>query len=269
MVHTVAHDGERVGVAGHIGQQDEHGLVLLDSEVLGCRQCHIRNEESLDGGVFGSVDETDDAVERAGVGEGIAEEVVVVVSHTHAAKNDLVALGTHCNQRHHLVERLVRVGEEGNLLTRHERVVEVDACNTCGDEFAWLLSANRIHRGSANLNLFAFNLWAAVDGLTIGVEETSCQLIADLEGRTLAHEHDLRVGRNAARAFEDLKRHVVTDNLYHLSQLAVDGCQLIVANALCLERTRCLRYLADLCIYFLKCCCHLSYALIIASICLM
>ena len=148
------------------------------------------------------------------------------------------------------------LSQEGNLLTRDERVVEVDAGNTRGDEFAGLLTANGVHRGATNFHLFAFNLRSAVDGLTISVEEASCQLVADLEGRTLAEEHNLCVGRDTASSFEHLQRHIVTDYLHHLCQLAVDGCQLIVADTFRLERTGSLRYLAYLCIYFLKCCTH-------------
>ena len=230
--------------------------MLLNSEVLGSRQCHVEDKKSLDGRVFGGVDEGDDAVERTGIGEGVAEEVIVIVGHSHAAQDNLVGLGTHSNECHHFVKRLVGVGEERNLLSRYKRIVEVNACNTRGDEFAGLLTTNRVHRRSANLYFLAFNLWPAVDGLTVSVEEASCQLVADLEGRTLAEEHDLCVGRDAACAFKHLKRHIVTDYLHHLCQLAVDGCQLIITNALRLERTRGLCYLAYLCIYFLKCCSH-------------
>ena len=256
LVHTVAHDGERVGVGRHVGQQDEHRLVLLHGEVLGSRQRHVRDEESLHGRVLRRVDEGDDAVQGTGARKRVAEEIVVIVRHTHAAQDNLVALGTHGHERHHLVERLVGVGKEGNLLAGDERVVQVDARNARGDELAGLLAAHGVHGRAANLHLLALHLRPAVDGQAVGVEETSCQLVADLQGRTLAHEHDFCIGGDAASAFEDLQRHVVAHDFHHLRQLAVDGCQLIVAHALCLERASGLGYLTNLRIYFLKCCCH-------------
>ena len=256
LVHTVAHDGERVSIRGHVGQEHEHRLMLLNSEILCRRQRHIGHEEALNSGVFRRVDEGDDAVQRTGAGEGVAEEVVVVVGHTHAAQDDLVSLGTHGHQCHHFIERLVGVREEGDLLSGHQRVVEVDAGNAGSNQFGGLLAAHGIHRGAADGHFLALDFRSAVDGLSIGVEETSGQLVADLQRGRLAEEGHFSVGRNAAGAFKHLQRDLITLDFHHLSQTAVDGGQLVVAYALGFERTGGLRDLADLCIYFLECLCH-------------
>ena len=96
--------------------------MLLHSEVLGSRQCHIWNQQSLHGGVLGGVHEGDDAVEGTGLGERVLEEVVVVVGHTHAAEDNLIDLGAQGHHSHNLVEGLVGVCEERNLLSGDEGV---------------------------------------------------------------------------------------------------------------------------------------------------
>ena len=117
LVHTVGHDRESVSVEGHIREEHEHLLVLVNGEVLGGGKGHVRNQKSLYWRVFGRVDEADDPVKRSGALEGLAEEQVVVVGKTHTAEDDLVHIGSQGHVGHHLVVRLVRVGEERNLLS--------------------------------------------------------------------------------------------------------------------------------------------------------
>ena len=45
-------------------------------------------------------------------------------------RNNLIRFGTQRHVCHNLVERLVRVGEERNLLTGHQRIVQIDTGNT-------------------------------------------------------------------------------------------------------------------------------------------
>ena len=117
LVHTVRHDGERVGVEGHVREQHKHLLILVHGEVLGRRKGHVWNQKTLHRRIFGRVDEADDPVKRSGALEGLAEEQVVVVGKTHTAEDDLVNVGSQGHVGHHLVVRLVRVGEERNLLS--------------------------------------------------------------------------------------------------------------------------------------------------------
>ena len=117
LVHTVGHDRESVSVEGHIREEHEHLLVLVHCEVLGGGKGHVRNQKPLDWRVFGRVDETDDPVEGSGALERLAEEEVVIVRQTHTAEDDLVHVGSQGHVGHHLVVRLVRVGEERNLLS--------------------------------------------------------------------------------------------------------------------------------------------------------
>ena len=235
LVHTVAHDRERVGIGGHVGKQNQYGLMLLHGKILGRGQCHIGNEQALHGRVLGGVDEGDDSVQRTCIGEGVAEEIVVIVGHTHTAQDNLVGLCTHGHHSHNLVERLVGVGKEGNLLTGYQGIVQVDTCNTSGDEFAGLLTAHGVHRGTADFHLSALNLRTSVDGMSVGIEETACQVVAHLQRGSLAKEGNLGIGGDTARTLKHLQGNVVAHNLYHLSQTAVDGCQFVIANALCLQ----------------------------------
>ena len=230
--------------------------MLLHSEVLGSRQCHVGHEQTFHSWVFCRVHKCDDAVERTSVGEGVFEEIVVIIRHTHATKDNLIHLGTQSHERHHLIEGLVGVGKEWNLLTRHQRIVQVDTCNTCCNEFRGLLAAHGVHRGTANLHFLAFNLGTAIDGVSVGIEEASGQLFAHLQRGSLAKKHHFGIRRDATRAFKHLQGHVVACNLHYLSQFAVDGGKLIIAYSLRFEGDGGLRYLAYFCIYLLKSCSH-------------
>ena len=135
LVHTVGYDSQCVGVERHVGQKDEHFLVFLNREILCCGKRHVRYQESLNRRVLGRVDERDDVVEHAGVGEDVLEIEVVIVGQTHTAEDDLICLCAECHVCHHLVVRLIRIGEERNLLSGNEGVVQVNTCDTGCDEF--------------------------------------------------------------------------------------------------------------------------------------
>ena len=235
LVHTVGHDRESVSVEGHIREEHEHLLVLVNGEVLGGRKSHIRNQKPLDWRVFGRVDETDDPVEGSGALERLAEEEVVIVRQTHTAEDDLVHIGSQGHIGHNLVVRLVRVGEERNLLSGHDRVVEVDAGDTGRNELGRLASLVRVHGRSADLPFLTLYLWTAIDRLSVGVEETSGELIADLECRRLAEECHLSVCRNAFRAGEHLEGDQITLGLHDLGKFAADHGKLVIGNSLGLE----------------------------------
>ena len=83
LVHTVGDNRQGIGVVGHIGQQDEHLLVLLHSEILCSCQGHIRNQDTLHRGILCRIDEADDTIQGTCVAEGILEEEVIVIGHTH------------------------------------------------------------------------------------------------------------------------------------------------------------------------------------------
>ena len=129
--------------------------MLLHGKVLSCRQRHIGDQQTLHGGVFGRIDKAHDTIQCARIAKGLLVVKVVIVRQTHTAKDDLVALGTESYECHHLVEGLVRVCKEWDLLSRHERVVEVDTSDTCGDQLGGLVTTYRIDRRSADLYIFA------------------------------------------------------------------------------------------------------------------
>ena len=173
LVHTVGHYSECIGVERHVGEEHQHFLVLLHSEILGSRKCHIGNKESLNRRILCGVDERNDVVEHTCVGEHILEIEVIVVGKTHTAEDDLVGLCAQGYVCHHLVVGLVRVSEERYLLTRDKRVVQVDTRNTRSDEFRRLFTAYRVNRRASDFYFFSFDIRSAIDRLAIGIEETS------------------------------------------------------------------------------------------------
>ena len=90
----------------------------------------MRDQHTLNRRVLGGIDKGDDTIERSCLGKGIAEVEVVVIRQSHTAKDDLVGLSAHRHGCHHLIVWLIRVSEEGDLLSRDEGIIEVDAGDT-------------------------------------------------------------------------------------------------------------------------------------------
>ena len=108
--------------------------MLLDSKVLSCRESHIRDKKTLHSRILRRIDKRDDTIQRTSVRESVAEEIIVIIGHTHTAEDNLVSLGTHGYHSHNLIERLVWVSKERNLLTRHKSIIKIDTSNTRSDE---------------------------------------------------------------------------------------------------------------------------------------
>ena len=129
--------------------------MLLHSKVLSSRQSHIGDQQTLHRGVFGRIDKAHDTIQSACIAKGLLVVKVVIVRQTHTTEDDLVALGTKCYECHHLVKGLVRVRKEWDLLSRHERVVEVDTCDTSSNQLRGLVTTYRIDRGTTDLYILA------------------------------------------------------------------------------------------------------------------
>ena len=253
----VRHDGQGIGVQGHVREQHQHLLALVDGEILGGGKRHVGNEQTLHGRILGRVDERHDAVERAGVLEDRLEVQKVVVRKTHAAQDDLVGLGAQGHVGHHGVVGLVGVGEEGDLLPRHDRIVQVDAGDARGDQLRRLDAPEGIHRRTADLAGLALDDLAALERFAVGVEETPREVVRNAQLGRLAVEDDLGVGGQALGSGENLQRDVLAHNLHHLRQLAADGGQFVVADARGAQRHGSLGDVVNLGVYLLKCsCCH-------------
>ena len=263
LIHTVRYDSQCIGIQRHIGQQNQHLLVFLYGEILGSCKSHIRNQQTLYGGVLGRVHERNNTVQHAGVGKYILEVQVVIVGQTHTAQDDLVHLCTQGYVGHDLVVGLVGVCEERNLLTGHQRIIQVNTGNTGSNQFGWLFTTYRVYRRSANLDFLTFDSRSAIDWFAVGVKETSCQLVANLQRGSLAQEYHFGVGRNTFRTLEHLQGYLITHDFHHLSQFAVHGGQFVVTNAFGFQRTGCLCNGGNLCVDFLKSFCHISCYLFI------
>ena len=155
--------------------------MLLNCKILSSTKGHIGDEESLYRRVLGRVNERNDTVEHTCILEYVLEIEVVIVGHTHGAKDDLISFSTKCYVSHYLVVRLIRVSKERNLLTGNEGVVEVDACNTGSDKLRRLLTANGVHRRTANLHFRTFHFRTTINRIAISVEETAGELVAHLQ----------------------------------------------------------------------------------------
>ena len=231
--------------------------MLLHGKILGGSQRHVGDKQTFHSRVFGRIDKRDDTIQSSSIGESVAEEVIVVIGHTHTTQDDLVSLGTHGHHSHYFVKGLVRVGKERNLLSADQGIVQVDTGNTGCNKLAGLLTAYGVHAGTTDLHLTAFNFGSAVNGVSISVEETSGQLLANLQRGALAEENHLSVSGNTGSTLKNLQRNLIAHNLYHLGQLAVDGCQFVITHSTRFQTAGGLGYLADGCIYFLKCCSHI------------
>ena len=158
---------------------------------------------------------------------------------------------------HHGVIGLVGVGEEGNLLPRDERIVEVDAGDTRGDQLRRLDTLEGVHRRAADLARLALDDLTAFERLAVGVEEAAREVVRHAQFRGFAVEDDLRIGGDALGSGEHLQRHVLAHNFHHLRQLAAHGSQFVVADAQRPERHGRLGDVVNLGIYLLKSsCCH-------------
>jgi len=206
LVHAVRHDGQGIGVQGHVREQHQHLLALVDGEVLGGGKRHVGNEQTLHGRILGRVDERHDAVERAGVLEDRLEVQKVVVRKAHAAQDDLVGLGAQGHVGHHGVVGLVGVGEEGDLLPRHDRIIEVDAGDARGNQLRRLDAPEGIHRRTADLAGLALDDLAALERFAVGIEETPREVVRNAQLGRLAVEDDLGVGGQALGSGENLQR---------------------------------------------------------------
>ena len=213
--------------------------------------------KETNGRLLGGVHEGDYLVEGSCGFERVAEEQIVVVRQTHSAEDDLVHIGPQGHVGHHLVVGLVGVGEERNLLSGDYGVVEVDSGDSRRDDLRRLAPLVGVYRRSADLPFLSFDLRASVDGLAVGVEEASRELVAYDERRGSAEEGYFGVGGDAFGAGEHLKGHEVALGLDYLGELAVHGRELVVGNSPGVERHGRLGYGLEMRVCSLKCfCCH-------------
>ena len=113
-------------------------------------------------------------------------------------RDDLVGLGTQRHIGHHGVIGLVGVGEERDLLPRHDRIVQVDAGNTRGDQLRRLDTAVRVYRRAADLARLALDDLTAFERLAVGVEEASREVVRHAQLGRFAVEDHFRVGRQSS-----------------------------------------------------------------------
>ena len=236
---------------------DRASAILVHGKILGGRQGHVRYQQALHGGLLGGIDEADNLVQGTGILEHVLEIQVVIVRESHAAEDDLVHIGAEGHHGHDLVVGLVRVGEEGYFLSRYEGIVQVNAGDTGGNQLRGLLPLVGVDRRASDVAALSLDLRASVDGVAVGIEKASCQLVADVEGGRLAEECHLGIGRDALGALIDLEGDQVVLDLHHLGQTPGHCGQLVVGDSLCPERHGRFGDGLELSVYPLKCfICH-------------
>ena len=114
-------------------------------------QGHVRNKQTLDGGLLGGVHEAYDLVQGSCILEHILEIQVVVVRESHASEDDLVHIRAEGHHGHDLVVGLVRVCEEWNLLAGDKGIVEVNAGDSCGNQLGGLFSLVGVDSGPPSM----------------------------------------------------------------------------------------------------------------------
>ena len=154
-----------------------------------------------------------------------------------------------------MVIRLVGVGEEGYLLTRHQSIVEVDTGYTRGDELRRLLTLVRVDGRTAYLALLSLHIERAEERLAESVEYVASQTVAHFEAGRLTVEYDLGVGGDALGAGENLQRHFAAVYAYHLRQTSAHRGQLVVTYVGGAHRNGRFGYVVYLGIYFSECLC--------------
>mmetsp|Transcript_38125 Transcript_38125/g.96425 ORF Transcript_38125/g.96425 Transcript_38125/m.96425 type:complete len:371 (-) Transcript_38125:560-1672(-) len=88
------HLTQRVGVRGHVGQDDQHVVPAVVRQVLGGGERNAGRDDALNGGVVGQVQEQHGALQGAVLLEVLLEEVRSLHVHTHGSEHngELVAL---------------------------------------------------------------------------------------------------------------------------------------------------------------------------------
>jgi hypothetical protein len=131
-------------------------VVVLERQVLGGRQRHLRREQALDGRVVGLVQEEHRARQGARALELLGEEGQLALRDAHRGEHDR-ELGRLADDGRlprdlggQLVGRQARAGEDRQLLAAHQADQRVDRRDAGLDELLGLLAGDRVDRRAAD-----------------------------------------------------------------------------------------------------------------------
>ena len=155
------HLAQRLGVRGHVGEDDQHVLLALVREELGGGQGQAGRDDPLDGGVVGQVQEQAHVLHGAVLLEVLLEEArrlhvdahggehngeVVLVVVQHRLAGDLDQPGLPADLRGDLVVGETGGGEYRNLLSPGDGVHHVDGADARLDHFLRVDARPRVDR---------------------------------------------------------------------------------------------------------------------------
>jgi hypothetical protein len=231
-----------IGIRGHVAQQDEDALAFLDRKFFRDRKGHVRNQQPLDDGVRGEVDEHHGAREDACILEATQEIVIVVEDETEPAEHDDVGIGLDADTGQKGVVGLAGHREDRNLLAFHERVEDIDHGHVGAHHLGGEQPPSRVCRGTVDLDLGVFGKpRTRIEGRAVAAKDPPEDV------RRIGHPHRMTqkahgcLGRETLGPRKDLKRNQLAldpDHTRHRLEAAgiLDHRQITEGNALRLIR---------------------------------
>jgi hypothetical protein len=236
--HAVERDADllqRVGECGHVGQQNEHALLLLDRELLGHGERHVGHKQALERGVRGAVDEHHRAREHARILEQRAEGPVIVEGQAEPAEHNDIGVGLHADPAQQGVVRLAGGREDRDLLALDEAVEDVDHRHVGADHPRRHRPARRIGRGPVDLDLrFVVESGPPVGDRAVTGEDPAENVARERDSRRMPEETRATARGQALRAGEHLQRRLARIEPHDLRQsrrLVALGDQREIAEA--------------------------------------
>ena len=179
---------QRLGVGGHIGEDDQHVHILLKGQVFRHRQGAAGGQDTLDDGVVAEVEEHDHVFHHAAGLKGGAEVIGHVVFNTHGGKDDaelgirvLLAVlgdpGLADNLHRQLVVVHAGAGEDGQLLPPDQGHQGVDGGDAGADVVAGVGTGHRVDGLAVDVPVdLGEDLPQPVDGLAAAAEDAAQHL---------------------------------------------------------------------------------------------
>ena len=174
------HFTECICVVGNVRHDYQYVHIFFECQILGCRQCHTRCGNTLDGRVICQVDEQYRSVDGSCLFKGFYEKVGLFECNTHSGKyygEFLIASAYLCL----LCDLRCQVGmwksgcrEDWKLLSTYQCVQSIDGRHTGLDELFRIASGCRVHRQTVDITSFIRqDLRSVVDRAAQSVEDTS------------------------------------------------------------------------------------------------
>mmetsp|Transcript_9925 Transcript_9925/g.23506 ORF Transcript_9925/g.23506 Transcript_9925/m.23506 type:complete len:392 (-) Transcript_9925:217-1392(-) len=223
---------ERIGVGGHVGEDDQDVKVALVGKVLGRGEGKTGGNDTLDGGIVGEVEEKGRALHGTGLLEIGAEETGGLHVDTHGTEDDgevlLVSIdgvllldegGLAGNLGGDLVVGKTGGGEDRDLLSTSDGVHDVDGGDTGLDHGLGVVTGGGVDGLSVDVEVgLRHDLGRGIDDLAGSVEGSAKHFLGNSHLQNVAGEFAVRLAVvNAGRTLENLNDGAGTGNLKDLT----------------------------------------------------